>query len=34
MNEKGNVIIFILDIVFIIVFLIISLINLFGGFGF
>jgi len=34
MNEKGNIIIFILDILFIIAFLIISIINLFGGFGF
>jgi len=34
MKEKGNAIIFILDILFIIIFLIISIINLFGGLGF
>jgi|WetSurMetagenome_2_1015567.scaffolds.fasta_scaffold260477_2 hypothetical protein len=33
-KEKGNIIILILDILFIIVFLIISLMNLFGGTGF
>lgn len=32
--KKGNVIIFILDILFIIIFLIISLMSLFGGLGF
>lgn len=31
---RGNIIILILDILFVIAFLIISLINLFGGFGF
>jgi hypothetical protein len=33
-KEKGNIIILILDIIFIIVFMIISLMNLFGGMGF
>lgn len=32
--EKGNIIILLLDIIFIIIFLIISLMNLFGGIGF
>jgi len=32
--EKGNIIILLLDIIFIIIFLIISLMNLFGGMGF
>jgi hypothetical protein len=31
MNEKGNIIIFILDLIFIIVFLVLSIINIFGG---
>jgi len=31
-KEKGNIIVFILDIIFVILFLIISIINLFGGF--
>jgi len=30
-REKGNIIVFILDIIFVILFLIISIINLFGG---
>lgn len=33
-KEKGNIIILILDILFIIIFIIISLMNLFGGMGF
>jgi hypothetical protein len=33
-KEKGNIIILILDILFIIIFMIISLMNLFGGIGF
>jgi|GEM_PF-1490726 len=33
-REKGNIIILIIDIIFIVIFLIISLMNLFGGIGF
>lgn len=34
MNKKGNTIIFILDILFIIIFLIISIVNIFKGYRF